>query len=100
MATLFEYFVKDFSRDLSLERKWTLTSPHDGTQVEINARVYLNFEANAKYAAFYVPDFRSAEFPEAILMNNLQEILELPVTSVELLQDLTSFLMIKLRAKT
>jgi hypothetical protein len=82
MATLFEYFLKDFSRDLSLERKWKLAKPVNGTEVEVNARVYLNFDANAKYAAFYLPEFPDAEFPEAILMNNLAEILDLPNTTV------------------
>jgi hypothetical protein len=82
MATLFEYFTKDFSRDLSLERKWKLKNASDGSEIEVNARVYLNFDANAKYAAFYVPDFPGAQFPEAILMNSLGEILELPTTAV------------------
>lgn len=82
MASLFEYFQKDFSRDLSIERKWKLQNTLDNSEVEVNARVYLNFDANSKYVAFYVPRFPGAEFPEAILMNSLQDILELPNTTV------------------
>ncbi|MBR1198978.1 hypothetical protein JQ634_28415 [Bradyrhizobium sp. AUGA SZCCT0240] len=82
MATLFEYFAKDFSRDLSLEKKWTLKSTVDGTEIEVIARLLLNFDANAKYVAFYTPEFPGAVFPEAILMNNLNDILELPTTDV------------------
>jgi hypothetical protein len=82
MATLFEYFIKDFSRDLSISKKWTLKNALSNSEVEVDARVYLNFDANAKYAAFYLPKFPDAEFPEAILMNSLNEILELPITTV------------------
>jgi hypothetical protein len=82
MASLFEYFAKDFSRDLSLERKWKLQNKLDGSEIEVTARVFLNFDANAKYVAFYVPDFSAAAFPEAVLMNSIGEILELPNTSV------------------
>ncbi|BBO12865.1 hypothetical protein TM102_43350 [Bradyrhizobium sp. TM102] len=82
MASLFEYFVKDFSRDLSIEKKWKLHNTLTGSEIEVNARVYLNFDANAKYVAFYVPELSGATFPEAILMNNIEEILALPNTDV------------------
>jgi hypothetical protein len=82
MATLFEYFIKDFSRDLSISKKWTLKNTVSNSEVEVDARVYLNFDANAKYVAFYLPNFPDAQFPEAILLNSLNEILELPVTTV------------------
>src|SRR5262245_52758407 len=76
MASLFEYFLKDLSRDLSIERKWKLQNTRDGSDVEVHARVYLDFYANAKYAAFYVPLFDGATFPEALLMNSLNDILQ------------------------
>ena len=82
MASLFEYFLKDFSRDLSVERKWKLQNKFDNSEVEVNARVYLNFDSNSKYVTFYVPKFPGAVFPEALLMNNLDEILQLPNTTV------------------
>ena len=74
--------MKDFSRDLSLERKWKLENKETGAEAEINARVYLNFDANAKYVVFYVPDFPDAACPEAILLESLQDVLELPLTSI------------------
>lgn len=82
MATLFEYFTKDFSRDLSISKKWTLKDTLSNSEVEVDARVYLNFDANAKYAAFFVPKFTDVQFPEAVLINSLNEILELPITTV------------------
>lgn len=82
MASLFEYFVKDFSRDLSIEKKWRLQNTVTGSEIEVNARVYLNFDANAKYVAFYVPELSGAVFPEAILMNNVDELLALPITDI------------------
>ncbi|WP_271591448.1 toll/interleukin-1 receptor domain-containing protein [Bradyrhizobium sp. CCBAU 65884] len=74
--------MKDFSRDLSIEKKWKLHNTLTGSEIEVNARVYLNFDANAKYVAFYVPELSDATFPEAILMNNIEEILALPNADV------------------
>ena len=82
MASLFEYFLKDFSRDLSIEKKWKLQDARDNSEAEVRARVYLDFHANAKYVAFYVPRFDSATFPEALLMNSLNDILEVPNNDV------------------
>lgn len=90
MATLFEYFLKDFSRDLSIEKKWKLQNTVTGSEIEVNARVYLNFEANAKYVAFYVPELECATFPEAILMNNIAEVLDLPSTTVGVSSDMNN----------
>ncbi|MDO8981331.1 MAG: toll/interleukin-1 receptor domain-containing protein [Afipia sp.] len=82
MATLFEYFLKDFSRDLSIEKKWQIRNKQNGSEVEVNARIYLDFNANAKYVAFYIPAYADAVFPEALVMNSLHEILEVPNTTV------------------
>lgn len=82
MASLFEYFLKDFSRDLSIEKKWKLQDARDNSEAAVRARVYLDFHANAKYVAFYVPRFDSATFPEALLMNSLNDILEVPNNDV------------------
>jgi hypothetical protein len=82
MASLFEYFVKDFSHDLSIEKKWRLQNTSNGSEIEVNARVFLNFDANAKYLAFYVPELSGVIFPEAILMNSIEELLVLPITDI------------------
>ncbi|MDF0581050.1 hypothetical protein [Bradyrhizobium yuanmingense] len=90
MATLFEYFLKDFSRDLSIEKKLKLQNTLSGSEIEVNARVYLNFEANAKYVVFYVPELKGATFPEAILMNSIAEVLDLPSTTVGVSSDMNN----------
>jgi hypothetical protein len=66
MATLYEYFVKDGAQNLTTHQTWPLTNA-DGTKLgEVTARLHLDFEANAKYISFYVPDISGVACPEAI----------------------------------
>ncbi len=84
MASLHEYYLKDFSRDLSIDRKWTFKDQSSGSELagEVTARLHLDFTANAKYISFYVPSIEGVTLPEAILMNSIGEILEWPKTDV------------------
>jgi hypothetical protein len=84
MATLHEYFLKDTSRDLTIERKWTFSNGETKEQLsgEITARLCLNFDANAKFVAFYIPDIAGVEFPEPLVLNQMGPMLEWPTTDV------------------
>jgi TIR domain len=84
MATLHEYFLKDTSRDLAIERKWTLSNGESGKQLpgEIVAKLCLNFDANAKFVAFYIPDIAGVEFPEPLVLNQIGPMLDWPATDV------------------
>lgn len=56
MATLREFFDRDFSHALSANRLYTLhLSPDDG-KVEVIARLHFDFDANAKYVSFFVSE--------------------------------------------
>ncbi|MGZ4973721.1 MAG: hypothetical protein ACXWDN_13250 [Limisphaerales bacterium] len=84
MATLHEYFLKDTSRNLTIERKWTLSNGETGTHLpgEIIARLCLDFDTNAKFAAFYIPDITGVEFPEPLVLNEMSPMLDWPTTDV------------------
>jgi hypothetical protein len=78
MASLHEYFVRDGAQNLSHQQIWALTH-RDGTKLgDITARLYMDFDANAKYVSFFIPDMPGAECPEAIVLNKLAEILTSP----------------------
>jgi hypothetical protein len=83
MASLYEYFVKDGAQNLTMHRTWQLSDAADSTKVgEITARLHCDFEANAKYVSFYIPDIPGVECPEATLLDKVAEILKLPETEV------------------
>lgn len=54
MSSLHDFFRRDFDRVLSLDRVMPCTGPTETVAVE--ARVLYDFDANAKYMAFFIPD--------------------------------------------
>src|SRR4051794_944381 len=58
MATLHEYYLKDFSRILSSHTEWTLHSPTEG-DMSVTAKVHLDFDSNTFFLSFYVPKTKS-----------------------------------------
>jgi hypothetical protein len=82
MASLHEYFVKDGAQNLTHQQTWPLTNA-DGVKVgELTARLHLDFDANAKYISFFIPQMPSVECPEALALNGVEEILKWPETQV------------------
>jgi hypothetical protein len=55
VATIREYFDTD-ARALTVHKSWICGSPGAPSAVEITAKVAYDFEANAKYWYFYVPE--------------------------------------------
>jgi hypothetical protein len=55
MATLRQYFDTDFSRVLSINQNWECQSA--ASSCSVIARLHLDFDANAKFASFYVPSY-------------------------------------------
>jgi len=82
MASLHEYFVKD-ARNLTTQRTLTLSKPEGVAQGELTARLHLDFDANAKYVSFFIPEMPAFECPEAFALNEVPEILNWPETRVE-----------------
>src|SRR5262245_37835358 len=54
MGTIREYFDTD-SRTFTVHRSWTMSSP-DSAPFEVIAKIAYDFEANAKYWYFYIPE--------------------------------------------
>lgn len=55
MGTLREYFDTD-ARALTVHKNWTCASRNGRPSIEIIAKIAYDFEANAKYWYFYVPE--------------------------------------------
>ena len=54
MATLYEYYLKDFSRLLSTHLDWTLNNPDDGN-MNVTVKVHLDFDSNIFFLSFFLP---------------------------------------------
>src|ERR1700761_2773481 len=84
MASLYEYFVKDATQNLTTHQTWPITRVDGGIIGEVIARLHLDFDAHARYISFYIPDMPEAECPEAILLNKVDDLLKITETSVGL----------------
>lgn len=82
MASLHEYFVKDGAQNLTTHETWTLSSAQGAALGELTARLHLDFDANAKYVSFFIPEMPAVECPEAFALNKMPEILKWPETQV------------------
>jgi hypothetical protein len=81
MASLYEYFAKDGAQNLTTHKSCPLTK--DGTTLgEVIARLHLDFDANAKYISFFIPDMPGVACAEAIVLNQVAEILTWPEKEV------------------
>jgi TIR domain len=82
MASLQEYFVKDGAQNLTTHQEWPLTDS-DGVRFgTATARLHFDFDANAQYISFFIPEMPDVVCPEAIVLNKVQEILSWPNTQV------------------
>jgi hypothetical protein len=83
MASLYEYFVKDGAQNLTIDKRWTLSSADGAALGELTGRLHLDFDANAKYVSFFIPEMPAVEHIEAHALNMVPEILKLPETTVQ-----------------
>ena len=56
MATLREYFDTDFNKCLTVHTDWQINHAFKGALAPVRARITLDFDANAKYWSFFIPD--------------------------------------------
>lgn len=76
MASVHEYFIKDAGTNFTLSQQWQILDKNNLSECEVTARLHLDFEANARYISFFVPDSQPIEIDIAILLNDLDKILE------------------------
>jgi TIR domain len=77
MATLYEYFVRDGAQNLTLHQSYPITDKATGSKNgEFTARLHLDFDANAKYLSFYIPNMVGLVCPETIVLNEVATILK------------------------
>src|SRR6516165_6323716 len=82
MPTLYEYFVRD-ARSLTNHQTFSVSDKATGEKLgEFIARLHFDFDANATYISFYIPDMTDVELPEAYALNQIPTILKWPVESV------------------
>jgi hypothetical protein len=82
MATLHEYFVKAGAQNLTTHQKWPVTNAEGVKLGELTARLHLDFDANAKYISFFIPEMLDVACPEALALNKVADILGWPETRV------------------
>lgn len=82
MASLHEYFVKDGAQNLTTHKTCPLTNAEGVKLGELTVRLHLDFEANAKYISFFIPDMPDVVCPEALALNEVAGILKWPETQV------------------
>ena len=83
MASLHEYFVKDGADNLTLHQTLPFTNSEGVMLGELIARLHLDFEANAKYLSFFIPEIPDVVCPEAMALNEVAKVLKLAETEVE-----------------
>jgi len=54
MATLNEYYQKDFSRLLSIHKEWMLYPPGE-PQIAVTAKIHFDFDSNTFFISYYLP---------------------------------------------
>ena len=75
MASLYEYFVKDGSANLTIQEKWELKDGVGRIYGDISARLHLDFDAGAKYVSFYIPALNDISCPEVLALNQVGRVL-------------------------
>ncbi|MBR2649810.1 MAG: toll/interleukin-1 receptor domain-containing protein [Sediminibacterium sp.] len=76
MATLYEYYLKDFSRLLSTHLDWTLNNPDDGN-MNVTVKVHLDFDSNIFFLSFFLPRVTNEISIFNFLISKLQDAIKL-----------------------
>jgi hypothetical protein len=74
MATLLEYFEKDFSNTLSINRDFDISESGGKTLMKVIARAHLNLTENSLFVSYYIPRSSIACSGEVII-GSIQELL-------------------------
>jgi hypothetical protein len=78
MASLHEYFVKDGAQNLTTQMMWSMAD--GGLKLgEVTARLHMNFDANAKYISFFIPEMRGVECPEALVLPGVSSVAQFKI---------------------
>jgi len=78
MATLFEYFKKDFSDTFCVEKgELSLTDKGGNPVCNIFARLHLDLSKNAKFISYYIPKVSEFDCPSRIVLNSYEWVLGL-----------------------
>lgn len=76
MASLGEYFKKDFSRFMTVDQEHTLLNQATGQSTKLNARVHLDFEACSKFVSIYLPAGAPIKDAIAYYLNDISHALK------------------------
>ncbi len=76
MATLNEYYLKDFSRLLSSHTEWTLQSPTNGN-LTVTTKVHLDFDSNTFFLSFFVPKIENEVGVFNLLLTKLDDAIKI-----------------------
>jgi hypothetical protein len=91
MSAVYDRFVQDAKQVPNLQRKWELRHADGSIIEEVLGRLYFDFEANAKYLSFYLPEPREhVEYPERILFDQIRELLSIPDRDIRISTALQS----------
>ena len=71
------YFVKDRAQNATTHKTGTFSNAEGAALGEFTARLHLDFEANAKYVSFFIPEMPAVECPEAFVLNDVLENFEM-----------------------
>lgn len=77
MATLREYFEKDQGSTFCLSKPFMLRSQNGEALLEVQARLHIDFEANASYISFFIPHTEKVACPSRILLNSIADVLKM-----------------------
>jgi hypothetical protein len=78
MATLFEYFKKDFSDTFSVEKGELSINDKNGKPVcNVLARLHLDLAKNAKFISYYIPKTSEVDCPSRVILNSYEWVLNL-----------------------
>ncbi len=76
MATLQEYYLKDFSRLLSAHKEWVLKN-NTGGELKITTKLHFDFDANVSFISFYIPNSENAMSIFSSLLNKYEDVLQM-----------------------
>jgi len=76
MATLNEYYLKDFSRLLSSNTVWTIRTIK-GIEIQIIVKIHFDFDSNVIFISFFIPEGESEIELFSMLISKIENVLQL-----------------------
>lgn len=75
MATLQEYYQKDFSRLLSSQKDWELQNSIGESKI-VAAKIHYDFDSNVFFISFFVPEITDSVDLFAFLLSKIDEVIK------------------------